>query len=50
MNLQMSHGLRHREKALMRVRKSIEENISALACEEMANQRHAGRPPFKRTQ
>jgi hypothetical protein len=45
MNLQMSHDLRHREKALpMRVRKSIEENMSALACDEMANQRHARWP------
>jgi hypothetical protein len=45
MNLQMSHDLRHRKKALpMRVRKSIEENMSALACDEMANQRHARSP------
>jgi hypothetical protein len=47
MNLQMNYDLRNAEKALPSVRKSIEENRSALARDEMSKPRRPGRPPFE---
>jgi hypothetical protein len=44
----MNYDLRNAEKALAaRVRKSIEENRSALARDEKSNPRRPGRPPFE---